>query len=133
MDSLIKQELVLDITSLFTIHLLNIQEKLTDNYNVHISTSEYFVLKRIQDNAKSNLSSEMVVGYDRNDEFCVSNANYKVKYNFISKIISWIDKKCKITESSSLFKISKKEKENINQIPYSNIKENILLAYDNRF
>ena len=126
----IEHELILDTTSLLTIHLLNIEDKIAKNYEIHISTSEYFLLKHILDSVRPNLSCDLVVGYDKNDEFSAGNPNYKAKYDFISKIIKWIDKYCKITESKSLFRLTKKDKDNINQIPYSNIRENILLAYD---
>ena len=126
----IEHELILDTTSLLTIHLLNIETIIAKNYEIHISTSEYFLLKHILDSIRPNLTCDLVVGYDKNEEFRAGNPNYKEKYDFISKIIKWIDKYCKITESKSLFSLDKKDKDNINQIPYSNIRENILLAYD---
>lgn len=126
----VEHELILDTTSLLTIHLLNIEDTIAKNYEIHISASEYFLLKHILDSIRPNLGCDLVVGYNKNDEFSAGNPNYKGKYDFISKIIKWIDKYCEITESKSLFTLSKKDKDNINQIPYSNIRENILLAYD---
>lgn len=127
----IKQDLVLDTTSLMTIHLLEIENKISENYNLYISASEYFLLKQIKETAKLNLNSEMIVGYDENKNFSVSYHDYKEKYDSISKIISWIDDYCQIKETKALFELNKKDKKNINQIPYPNIRENILLAYDN--
>ena len=127
----IKQDLVLDMTSLLTIHLLNIEDIIAKNYKIHISTSEYFLLKEILDDIRPKLNIDLVVGYDKNNEFHAGNPNYKEKYDFISKIIKWIDKNSKITESKALFRLNKKDKDKINQIPFSNIRENILLAYDN--
>lgn len=126
----IQQKLVLDSTSLMTIHLLNIENLLIENYSIQISTSEYFLLKEIQEETRLKLNQDNPVGFINDGEFRVSNRDYSEKYSFVSNIINWIDKNCEIVKSEALFELNSDDKNKLDKIPFSNIKENILLAFD---
>lgn len=126
----IQQKLVLDSTSLMTIHLLNIENFLIENYSIQISTSEYFLLKEIQEETRLMLNQDNLVGFIDDGEFHVSNNDYSGKYNFISNIINWIDKNCEIVKSKALFELDSDDKNKLDKLPFSNIKENILLAFN---
>lgn len=125
------KKLVLDSTSLMTIHLLNIENLLIENYSIQISTSEYFVLKEMQEETKLKLTRDNLVGFVDDGEFHVMNRDYNDKYSFISNIINWIDENCEIVKSKALFELDSDDKSKLDKIPFSNIKENILLAFDN--
>ena len=125
-----QKKLVLDSTSLMTIYLLNIENLLIENYSIQISTSEYFLLKEIQEETKIKLNQDNHVGFINDGEFHVSNIDYSEKYSFISNIVNWIDKNCEIVKSKALFELSSDDKNKLDKIPFSNIKENILLAFD---
>lgn len=126
----IQQKLVLDSTSLMTIHLLNLENLVIENYSVQISTSEYILLKEMQEETSLRLNQENSVVFMEDGEFCVSNIDYSEKYSFISNIINWIDKNCEMVESKALFELDNDDKNKLDKIPFSNIRENILLAFD---
>lgn len=125
----IQQKLVLDFSSLMTIHILNIENLILENYSTCISTSEYLLLKEMQHKTRLNLNQENMVCVISNGNFQVSNRDYKDKYDFLSNIIGWIDENCEIIKSNALFELNREEKSNLDKIPFQNIKENILLAF----
>lgn len=126
-----QKKLVLDSTSLMTIHLLNIENLLIENYSIHISISEYSMLKEMQEETKLKLTQDNLVGFVHDGEFHVMKGDYNEKYLFISNMIKWIDENCEIVKSKALFELDSDDKNKLDKIPCLNIKENILIAFDN--
>lgn len=123
--------LVLDITSLLTIHSLEIEDLIKDNYNLFISHKTLHELDNILEKTKHKDSQESMTIFEENGELFRQDPNYKNKITKITKILEWTTSNCKTQPSKKLFELSEEQFEIINYLKEYNY-EDILLAMDNK-
>lgn len=119
----IKEDLLLDITSILTIHWLKIEDMIMKNYSLKVSYAEYFLLKEIQELEKNpNYSKSIVATSDEEFELIETNNS---KFIFVSQLIEWIDENCELISLNPKSKIRK----TLRGLPKP-INENIQLAFE---
>ena len=126
-----KRDLVLDITSIFTIHSLEIEELIKENYNLFISHKTLHELDSILERTKHKNSQESMTIFEDEGEIYRQDPNYETKISEITKIIGWATSNCKTQPSKKLFELTEEQFEIINYLKEYNY-EDILLAMDNK-
>lgn len=121
----IKQDLLLDITSILTMHWLKIEELIAKNYSLKLSYAEYFLLKEIRELENNPNYSKSIVAIS-DDEFNLIEPDNS-KFIFVNQLIDWIDENCELISLNP--KINPKIRKTLKGLP-KNINENIQLALD---
>lgn len=123
--------LVLDITSLLTIHSLEIEDLIKENYNLIISHKTLHELDNILEKTKHKDSQESMTIFEENGELFRQDPNYENKITKITKIVEWTTSNCKTQPLKKLFELNEEQFEIINYLKEYNY-EDILLAMDNK-
>lgn len=123
--------LVLDITSLFTIHSLEIEDLIKENYNLFISHKTLHELDDILERTKHKSRQESMTIFEEDGELYRQDPNYDNKILEIAKIVEWTTSICKTQPSKKLFELTEEQFEIINYLKEYNY-EDILLAMDNK-
>lgn len=123
--------LVLDITSLFTIHSLKIEELIKENYNLFVSHKTLYELDKILERTKHYNNQESMTVFEDEGEFYRGVTNNENKISDITKIIKWTTLNCKTQPSKKLFELTDAQYKIINDLKEYN-SEDVLLAIDNK-
>jgi len=125
------KNIILDITSLFTIHSLKIEKLIKDNFNLFISYSSINELYSILERTKRENNQESEGILEEDGKFYREEINYENKIKNIKKILEWVTSNCKTQPIKKLFELNENQLKIINQLKEYNY-EDILLAMDNK-
>ena len=128
-----KDKLVIDISSLLTIHFLNIEDKLTEHYEFVTSYSTLFLLREIYQKTKTQFSNEGELVYKHEGNYYRSENNFENKLELVEKLINWVEKNCKYLPIYGLLELNSDLKNSINIIDEQFITDNILIASNENF
>lgn len=123
--------LVLDITSLFTIHSLKIEDLIKDNYDLFVSHKTLYELDKILERTKHDNNQESMTVFEEDGEIYRGVTNNENKILEITEIIEWVTLNCKTQPSKKLFELTDVQYQIINDLKEYNY-EDILLAMDNK-
>ena len=123
-----KDKLVIDISSLLTIHYLNIENKLTEYYEFVASYSTLFLLREIYQKTKTQFSNEGELVYKHEGNYYRSENNFENKLELVEKLINWVEKNCEYLPIYGLLELNSDLKNSINNIDERFITDNILIA-----
>ena len=123
--------LVLDITSLFTIHSLKIEDLIKENYNLFVSHKTLYELDKILEKTKRDNNQESMTVFENDGEIYRGTTNNENKILEITRIIEWATLNCKTQPSKKLFELTDAQYKIINDLKEYNY-EDILLAMDNK-
>lgn len=123
--------IVLDITSLFTIHSLKIEDLIKENYNLFISNKTLYELDKILERTKHYNNEESMTVFEDDGEIYRGVTNNENKISEITKIINWTTLNCKTQPSKKLFELTDAQYKIINDLKEYNY-EDVLLAIDNK-
>lgn len=128
-----KDKLVIDISSLLTIHFLNIEDKLTEHYEFVTSYSTLFLLREIYQKTKTQFSNEGELVYKHEGNYYRSENNFENKLELVEKLINWVEKNCEYLPIYGLLELNSDLKNSINIIDEQFITDNILIASNENF
>lgn len=128
-----KDKLVIDISSLLTIHYLNIENKLTEYYEFVTSYSTLFLLREIYQKTKTQFSNEGELVYKHKGNYYRSENNFENKLELVEKLINWVEKNCEYLPIYGLLELNSDLKNSINIIDEQFITDNILIAANENF